>query len=44
MVQALEELAEAWEGVKESHQEHGQPVPVAPSRKEPRASLHYRLC
>ncbi len=40
---ALEELAEAWEGVKESYREHNQPVPVAPSRKEYSGQFNVRV-
>lgn len=30
---ALRELAEAWEGVKESYRKHHEPIPQAPSRE-----------
>ena len=33
-LQALEELKEAWELVKEDYQEKGQEIPVAPGRKK----------
>ncbi|MFB2891480.1 type II toxin-antitoxin system HicB family antitoxin [Aerosakkonemataceae cyanobacterium BLCC-F50] len=32
--QALEELKEAWELVKEDYQEKGKEIPVAPARKK----------
>ncbi|MBD2181393.1 type II toxin-antitoxin system HicB family antitoxin [Aerosakkonema funiforme] len=32
--QALEELREAWELVKEDYQEKGKEIPVAPARKK----------
>lgn len=31
---ALNELAEAWAGVRESYEKRGEPVPVAPARRE----------
>ena len=40
---ALRELQTAWEGVKESYQKHGEPVPVAPARKEYSGQLMYEL-
>ena len=42
-VSAVEELADAWEGIKESYQEHGEPVPVAPSRKEYSGQFNVRI-
>ena len=30
---ALDELAQAWSGVRQSHENRREPVPVAPSRK-----------
>lgn len=41
--QALEELAEAWEGVKESYRENGEEVPVAPARKEYSGQFNVRI-
>lgn len=41
--QALHELETAWEGVKESYQKHGEPVPVAPSRKEYSGQFNVRI-
>jgi len=40
---ALRELQTAWEGVKESYQKHGEPVPVAPSRKEYSGQFNVRI-
>ena len=42
-VTALEELAEAWKGIKESYTEHGEPMPVAPSRKEYSGQFNVRI-
>lgn len=41
--QTLRELETAWEGVKESLQKHGEPVPVAPSRKEYSGQFNVRI-
>jgi predicted HicB family RNase H-like nuclease len=41
--QALRELESAWEGVKESCQKHGEPIPVAPSRKEYSGQFNVRI-
>ncbi|OIP88340.1 MAG: DNA repair protein [Syntrophobacteraceae bacterium CG2_30_61_12] len=41
--EALGELATAWEGVKESYQEHGEPVPVAPARKMYSGQFNVRI-
>lgn len=41
--EALSELAIAWEGVKESYQKHGEPVPVAPARKEYSGQFNVRI-
>jgi len=41
--QALQELKTAWEGVKESFQKHGEPVPIAPSRKEYSGQFNIRI-
>jgi predicted RNase H-like HicB family nuclease len=40
---ALRELQTAWEGVKESYQKHGEPVPVAPARKEYSGQFNVRI-
>ena len=40
---ALNELAIAWEGVKASYTQHGEPIPVAPSRKEYSGQFNVRL-
>jgi predicted HicB family RNase H-like nuclease len=40
---ALTELAIAWEGVKESYQKHGQPVPLAPARKKYSGQFNVRI-
>ncbi len=40
---ALSELAIAWEGVKASYTKHGEPIPVAPSRKEYSGQFNVRL-
>lgn len=31
---ALYELKLAWEGIKESYLKHGEPIPIAPAKKE----------
>jgi predicted HicB family RNase H-like nuclease len=41
--QALHELETAWEGVKESCRKHGEPIPVAPSRKEYSGRFNVRV-
>ena len=40
---ALRELRIAWEGVKESYQKHGEPIPVAPARKEYSGQFNVRI-
>ena len=40
---ALRELATAWEGVKESYQKHGEPVPLAPARKKYSGQFNVRI-
>jgi len=40
---ALRELQTAWEGVKESYRKHGEPVPVAPARKEYKGQFNIRI-
>ena len=39
----LRELQTAWEGVKESYLKHGEPVPVAPARKEYSGQFNVRI-
>jgi predicted HicB family RNase H-like nuclease len=41
--EALSQLATAWEGVKESYQKHGEPVPIAPSRKKFSGQFNVRI-
>ncbi|HIJ39961.1 MAG TPA: type II toxin-antitoxin system HicB family antitoxin [Deltaproteobacteria bacterium] len=41
--EALRELRIAWEGVKESYQKHGEPIPVAPARKEYSGQFNVRI-
>jgi predicted HicB family RNase H-like nuclease len=41
--QALQELEVAWEGVKESYKKNGEPIPVAPSRKEYTGRFNIRI-
>ena len=41
--EALSELAVAWEGVKESYEKHGEPVPIAPARKEYSGQFNVRI-
>ncbi len=40
---ALHELAAAWEGVKQIYIDDGEPVPVAPSRKEYSGQFNVRI-
>ena len=40
---ALRELQTAWEGVKESYQRHGEPIPVAPARKRYSGQFNVRI-
>jgi predicted HicB family RNase H-like nuclease len=40
---ALGELAIAWQGVKESYQKHGEPVPIAPTRKKYSGQFNVRI-
>ena len=40
---ALKELETAWFGVKESYRKHGEPVPVAPSRKKYSGQFNVRI-
>jgi predicted HicB family RNase H-like nuclease len=41
--EALGELATAWEGVKESYQKHGEPVPLAPAKKKYSGQFNVRI-
>ena len=41
--EALLELKEAWEAMKESYHKHKEPVPVAPSRKEYSGQFNIRI-
>lgn len=41
--QALNELAMAWEGIKESYTKRGEVVPVAPSHKEYSGQFNVRI-
>ena len=40
---ALRELKTAWEGVKESCLKHGDPIPIAPARKEYSGRFNVRI-
>jgi predicted HicB family RNase H-like nuclease len=40
---ALLELAEAWEGVKESYQKHKKPIPSAPTQKQYSGRFNVRI-
>ena len=40
---ALNELALAWEAVKETYRESGKPVPVAPAKKEYSGQFNVRI-
>ena len=40
---ALRELKIAWEGIKESYHKHGEPVPLAPSKKEYSGQFNVRV-
>ncbi|MFH1953995.1 MAG: type II toxin-antitoxin system HicB family antitoxin [Pseudomonadota bacterium] len=40
---AVHELQTAWEGVKESYQKHGEPVPIAPARKKYSGQFNVRI-
>lgn len=41
--QALNELAMAWAGVKESYRKHGEEIPSAPSHKEYSGQFNVRI-
>ena len=40
---ALAELAKAWKAARESYREHGEPVPVAPARREYSGQFNVRI-
>jgi predicted HicB family RNase H-like nuclease len=40
---AVDELRVAWKGVKESYRKHGEPIPVAPARKNYSGQFNVRL-
>ena len=40
---ALDELAQAWSGVRQSHEKRREPVPVAPSRKRYSGQFNVRI-
>lgn len=40
---ALQELAVAWKGVKESYAKHGEKIPVAPSKKQYSGQFNVRI-
>jgi len=41
--QALNELKEAWEAMKESYKKHGEEIPVAPSQKSYSGRFNIRI-
>lgn len=41
--EALYELKEAWEVMKESYNSHNEPIPIAPSRKEYSGQFNVRI-
>lgn len=41
--EALSELKEAWEAMKESYRKHNESIPVAPSRKEYSGQFNVRI-
>lgn len=41
--EALEELKEAWEAMKESYISHNEPLPIAPARKEYSGQFNIRI-
>lgn len=42
-VKAIAELAQAWEGVKESYRKHNQPIPEAPGQKQYSGRFNVRI-
>lgn len=41
--EALDELKEAWEAMKESYISHNEPIPVAPAKKEYSGQFNVRI-
>lgn len=41
--EALSELQEAWEAMKESYHQHNETIPIAPSRKEYSGQFNVRI-
>lgn len=41
--EALQQLKIAWEAVKESYREHGEPIPIAPSQKKYSGHFNVRV-
>lgn len=41
--EALYELKEAWEAMKESYRKHKEPIPIAPARKEYSGQFNVRI-
>jgi predicted HicB family RNase H-like nuclease len=41
--EALEELKEAWEAMKESYISHNKPIPIAPTKKEYSGQFNVRI-
>jgi len=41
--EALVELKEAWEAMKESYRKHGEEIPIAPSKKEYSGQFNVRI-
>lgn len=41
--EALNELKEAWEGMKESYMSHNEPIPVAPAKKDYSGQFNVRI-
>ncbi len=41
--EALHELKVAWEGMKASYRKHGDPIPIAPSRKKYSGQFNVRI-
>src|SRR5205085_4579793 len=37
---AVEELRQAWEGIKESYRKHKEPIPAAPGQNDDSVALH----
>lgn len=41
--EALNELALAWEGIKESYRKEGEPIPISPAHKEYSGQFNVRI-